>query len=137
MKFNKQALLEALKNIQADPALIVEVGADNRFGRWDCELKVRYMKTAGGMQFGIKEVTSRGEGSGAYYPADQVEQVADCVINLINRYEENSRKFCARFSFPFTEREMSVREDNFHRSIHLDSLERDPVLKNAETITLG
>lgn len=61
-------LEELLPRLVAGEFACAEYGDPARVGGYASHIRVYYLPTMGGMQFGIKIVSSHVEGSGAYFP---------------------------------------------------------------------
>lgn len=58
--------------------------------------RIRYMKTAGGMQLCLKEVDRRGEGSGIYFPIEEIDKLCEFSMRMYHRRDEGTKKFTGR-----------------------------------------
>lgn len=131
MDFTAEQLADALRKLPDHPADMVEL----YYGMESSQVvigKIRWMNTAGGMQFGFVIVTERGEGSGLYYPITQIDILAATIIRFLESrstpgYHSVSHIFEVRFRFVpeyFTPNRFDVYLDNI------------PGMEGAETITL-
>ncbi|MCK9234714.1 MAG: hypothetical protein M0R77_00200 [Gammaproteobacteria bacterium] len=95
--FTEDQLREALNIIKEDPFLRIDIGF-NEEGKMVTELRIRYMPTAGGVQFSVKGVSWNGEHSGIYFHSedDAFNYINDKAIGQIiercdrlNRFRQN------------------------------------------------
>lgn len=131
MDFTLEQLTEALRKLSGSTTDIIEFfyGADHN---QTVVGKIRYMNTAGGMQFGFRVVTQRGEGSGMYFPLEEIDLLSNMVVRHFERqastgYHPVNQLFEVRFRFArdyVTPCPFDVLFDNI------------PGLEGAETITL-
>lgn len=86
-------LLSQLALIKSGDFECIEYGDGAHVGGYASYLRVYYMDTAGGKQFGVKTVSSHVEGSGAYFP-DEASCI-DYVMNQVMYYHRPLNKLLA------------------------------------------
>ncbi len=134
MDFTKDQLIDALHKLMGNPNELIEFyyGTDHR---QIVIAKLRFQNTAGGMQFSLRIVSERGEGSGIYYPADCLEKFAEygmCFAQTRSKslpagYAPVSHLFEIRFRFA---------PDYYTPGLHSFDPDSIPGMEDAEVITL-
>lgn len=80
-------LRRLLPLLQAGTIRVIEYGSTKNKGQYNCAaIRIRYLNTAGGPQFGIRTVTRGIEGSGDYTPDS-----SECLFKAQRRMEEFER----------------------------------------------
>lgn len=82
MDFTKEQLLDAVQKLVDHPTDLLEFyyGTEQR---QTVVAKIRFQNTAGGMQFGLRMVSERGEGSGIYFFEVEAEMLVNTAIKLL------------------------------------------------------
>lgn len=78
------SLQELLPKLQAGEFECLEYGDPAHVGGYASHLRIYYIPTMGGPQFGVKEISSHVEGSGAYFPT--VESCLEYVMKRLAYY---------------------------------------------------
>ena len=97
------------------------------------DLRIRYMNTAGGMQLCLKEISWRGESSGMYYSAEEIDKICELTMRLYHRKLESVKDFSSRIKNLSEESkarltqltqadwQIVIRDDETYRNLHLEA----------------
>jgi len=132
--FTKDQLIDALRRLMSNPNELIEFyyGADCR---QTVIAKIRFQNTHGGMQFSLRIVSERGEGSGIYYPPDCLEEVAEYGMCFAQTRSKSLPVGYASVSHLF---EIRFRLAPNYYTLGVHSFDPDAIsdMKDAEVITL-
>lgn len=90
---------ELFKQAQALDDTLEELGAGEHYsldytvangGEFDVVLRIKAIATLAGVQFAIKQVTWRGEGSGDYHPLSQIIQCRNAAFRSMVHYNRET-----------------------------------------------
>lgn len=82
---NHKVLRQLLPILKAGGVPLLEYGELDKLGGYYSALRIRFMNTAGGPQFQLRELTSLGqEGSGFYTP--DAQELADYALMRVIKY---------------------------------------------------
>lgn len=137
MNFTYVQLKQAISNLTHTTSMMLDIVSEKDTTNIP-KYRIRYMNTAGGLQFCIKECDYRGESSGRYFPLNQIDEFTDYVFKTILKKYCRLEEFKKRIKHSTTSEKWNIliRSEEKLQNEHSAHLENSEVFKNSKVFTL-